>query len=207
MKKQKSTNPNRRQFITKIVPACAMTCLGTKHLLGMTQEQSDQEVKHKFDQPMERPLTYRQYFKGAARGKIDLIKTMVKELGEEKAIEIIQTNTREGALAMGKRQAKAAKKNDLNTYVDMFRDKDRYKNTLTMEIIEDTEKAFELKVTECLYAVPYIDAGLGGDIGFAALCYMDYFWPKGFNENIKLVRDKTLVQGHKCCNHRYIWTG
>jgi hypothetical protein len=44
-----------------------------------------------------------------------------------------------------------------------------------------------------------------GEIGFAALCYMDYFWPKGFNENIKLIRDKTLMQGHTCCNHRYVW--
>ena len=73
MKNQKSTNPNRRQFITKIVPACAMTCLGAKQLLGMQQKQTDEEVKHKFDQPMERQMTYRQYFKRAARGEIDLL--------------------------------------------------------------------------------------------------------------------------------------
>ena len=132
---------------------------------------------------------------------------MIKELGEEKAIEIIKTDTRESALAMGQRQAQAAEKNDLHTYVDMFRNVEGFKNTLTMEIVEDTEKAFELKVTECLYAEPYLRAGLGGEVGFAALCYMDYFWPKGFNENIKLVRDKTLMQGHDHCNHRYIWTG
>jgi hypothetical protein len=30
---------------------------------------------------------------------------------------------------------------------------------------------------------------------------------KGFNPKIKLVRDKTLMQGHEYCNHRYIWTG
>ena len=78
-----------------------------------------------------------------------MIKTLVKELGEEKAIQIIKTDTRENALNLGKRQAEAAENNDLYTYVDIFRD-DRYKNTLTKEIIEDTEKAFELKVTECL---------------------------------------------------------
>jgi hypothetical protein len=156
---------------------------------------------------MERTLTNRQYFMANERGKIELIKTMIKELGEKKAIEIIKTDTRESALALGKRQAKAAKKNDFHTYVDMFRDKNRYKNTLTMEIIEDTEKAFELKITECLFAEPYIKSGLGGEVGFAALCYMDYFWPKGFNEKIKLVRDKTLMQGYDYCNHRYVWTG
>ena len=166
-----------------------------------------QEKKHKFDLPMERTLTNRQYFMASNMGKIELIKTIIKELGKDRAIEIIKTDTREGALALGKRQAQAAKKNDFYTYVDMFRDTNRYKNTLTMEIIEDTEKAFELKITECLFAEPYIQSGLGGEVGFAALCYMDYFWPKGFNEKIKLVRDKTIMEGDAYCNHRYIYTG
>ena len=203
MNTSSSFHTNRRHFLTRAVPACAMTCLGGKRLLGLDQSSAPQEAKHKFDQPLEFELTYRQYFRRTARSEIELIKTMIKELGEERAIEILQINTREGALALGQRQAKAAEKNDFYTYVDMFRDTNRYKNTLTMEIVEDTEKAFELKVTECLFAEPYIEAGLGGDVGFAALCYMDYFWPKGFNENIKLVRDKTLMQGHKYCNHRY----
>lgn len=207
MTNQTLTNPSRRQFITKIVPTCALTCLGSKSLFGMMQAEVQQEGTHKFDQPMENALTYRQYYRATNSRKIRLIKTMIKELGEDRAIEIIKTDTRESALAMGKRQAQAAEKNDLNTYVNMFRDPERYKNTLTKKIIEDTERAFELKVTECLFAQPYIESGLSGDVGFAALCYMDYFWPKGFNEKIKLIRDKTLMQGHDCCNHRYIWTG
>jgi hypothetical protein len=206
----KNSNHNlttRRQFITKVVPACAMTCIGGKHLLGVTPLATQEQSKHKFDLPMERTLTNRQFTWARNSSKIQLIKTMIKELGKDRAIEIIKTDTRESALAMGQRQAKAAKKNDFYTYVDMFRDPERFKNSLTMEIIEDSEKAFELKVTECLFAEPYIKAGLGGEVGFAALCYMDYFWPKGFNEKIKLVRDKTLMQGHACCNHRYIWEG
>jgi hypothetical protein len=207
MEKSNLVKPSRRHFITKIVPACAMTCLGSKHLLGMMHSFPQQGGKHKFDQPIDFTLTYRQFQRNVNREKIQLIKTLIKELGEEKAIEIIKTDTRESALALGQRQAQAAKKNDFYTYVNMFRDPEQFKYTLTMEIIEDSEKAFELKVTECLFAEPYIEAGLGGDVGFAALCYMDYFWPKGFNENIKLIRDKTLMQGHKYCNHRYIWTG
>ena len=207
MEKSNLVNPSRRQFITKIVPACAMTCLGSKHLLAIRLLSAQQEEKHKFDQPFDRALTYRQFQRSINGGKIQLIKTLIKELGEERAIEILKTDTRVSAFAMGQRQAKAAKKNDLNTYVDMFRDPNRYKFTLTMKIIEDSEKAFELKVTECLYALPYIEAGLGGEVGFAALCYMDYFWPKGFNENIELIRDKTLMQGHAYCNHRYVWKG
>jgi hypothetical protein len=205
MKNLNLTQTSRRQFLIKTVPACALTCIGAKGLLGMTYLSGQQEGKHKFDHPLERTLTYRQFYMSNTAGKIQLIKTLIKELGEERAIELIKTDTRENALALGQSQAKAAKKNDLNTYVQQFRG--GYKYTLTKEIVEDSERAFELKVTECLYAEPYLQAGLGGEVGFAALCYMDYFWPKGFNENIKLVRDKTLMQGHAYCNHRYVWTG
>ena len=205
MKNLNPSQTSRRQFLIKTVPACALTCIGAKGLLGMTYLSGQHEGKHKFDHPLERTLTYRQYYMSNTAGKIQLIKTLIKELGKEKAIELIKTDTRENALAMGQRQAKAAKKNDFNTYVDQIRGE--YEYTLTKEVVEDSEKAFELKVTECLFAEPYLRAGLGGEVGFAALCYMDYFWPKGFNENIKLVRDKTLMQGHAYCNHRYVWTG
>lgn len=206
MKNMIQSGLNRRQFLTGAIPVCAAGCLMPKSLVAMIQSDL-QQAKHKFDLPIDRPLTNRQYARASNRGKISLIKTLIKELGEEKAIEIIKTDTRENALAMGKRQAQAAEKNDLNTYVDMFRDTEGFKNTLSMEIIEDTEKAFELKITECLFAQPYLEAGLGGKVGHAALCYMDYFWPQGFNENIKMIRDKTLMQGHAYCNHRYVWTG
>jgi len=201
------TKTSRRKFITKIAPTCALTCLTGTNIFGMVQTKPQQKPTHKFDLPMDLALTNRQYATATSRGKIELIKTMVKELGKEKAIEIIKTDTRESAFTLGQNQAKAAEKNDFYTYVDMFRDPEKFKHMLTMEIIEDSEKAFELKVTECLVAEPYLKTGLGGNVGFAALCYMDYFWPKGFNEKIKLVRDKTLIQGHKYCNHRYIWEG
>ena len=79
-------------------------------------------------------------------------------------------------------------------------------NTLTIEITEDTEKAFELRVTECVWANVFRDAGLGGRVGQAAVCIMDYVWPPAFNENFKMERTKTLMQGDDHCNHRYLDT-
>ena len=40
-----------------------------------------QEAKHKFDQPLDFELTFRQYFRRTTGNEIDLIKTMIKELG------------------------------------------------------------------------------------------------------------------------------
>lgn len=65
-----------------------------------------------------------------------------------------------------------------------------------MEIVENTDAAYELKVTECMWAATFL-AAKAGDIGWASVCFGDYAWAKGFNPKIKLVRGKT----------RYIWTG
>jgi len=211
MKNFNQTQTSRRQFLIKTVPACALVCLGSSGLPGVKHLSAQQEGKHKFDKPHEFVSTHRQVQRRVKQEKIQLIKTLIKELGERRTIEILKIDTREAALAQGRRHAQSAKragkKIDFDTYVSAHRDPKAGEYTLTKEIIEDSEKAFELKVTECLYAETYIKAGLGGEVGYAALCYMDYFWPKGFNENIEMVRDKTLMQGHDCCNHRYIWTG
>lgn len=89
------------------------------------------------------------------------------------------------------------------TYVNQFRS--GYESTLTKEIVEDTEKAFELKVTECIWADTFLRAK-AGDIGYAWVCWGDYSWAEGFNPKVKMIRDKTLMQGHDCCNHRYVYS-
>jgi hypothetical protein len=81
-----------------------------------------------------------------------------------------------------------------------------WEGLLNLEVVQDTESVFELKITECLQAAVYIDAD-AADIGYANVCWGDYAWARGFNPKINLVRDKTLMQGHPCCNHKYVWTG
>ncbi len=76
-----------------------------------------------------------------------------------------------------------------------------------MEIVEDTDQAFELKITECVWAAAFRDLGAAGELGFAMVCWDDYAWAESLNPKIKLVRDKTLMQGATYCNHRYIWRG
>jgi len=62
------------------------------------------------------------------------------------------------------------------------------------------------KVTKCIWAEVFLKFD-AGDIGWAYICHGDYAWTEGFNSKFKLVRDKTLMQGHDYCNHRYIGTG
>jgi hypothetical protein len=209
MKKSGVFEPGRRQFITKIVPACALTCFGGGSALALTSEENDlfqQQAKHMFDTEMDRKMTQRQFMTVRYRELINFAKALENEWGKEKTIEFIKKSTTERMLNTGKNQAQRSTNTSLNTYVEQFRSVEGYKNRLTKEVVEDTEKAFELKVTECIWATTFLDAK-AGDLGYAFVCWGDYAWAEGFNTKIKMVRDKTLMQGDKICNHRYIWTG
>jgi hypothetical protein len=156
-----------------------------------------------FDSELDKKLTYRQLYAVQYRAYIGLAKALSQDLGREKTIELLKKYTSERMLRMGQEQAKRSPDNTFGTYVAMFRG--GYENTLTKEVVGDTDKAFELNVTECIWASTFLKAD-AGDIGYAGVCFGDYAWAEGFNPKIRLVRDKTLMEGHDCCNHRYILT-
>ncbi len=209
MKKSKLFEPSRREFITRAVPACSALCLGGGKLLALAPSDNEsifQEEKHKFDQEYPKKLTYKQFFATRYREYIKLARALEKEFGKEKTIELLKKFTTEDMRRYGQTQAEKATDKNLKTYTAQFSNPNAFKNVLTKEVVEDTDKAFELKVTECIWATTFLDAK-AGDIGYAAVCWGDYAWAEGFNPKIKLVRDKTLMQGHEYCNHRYVWTG
>jgi hypothetical protein len=197
---------NRRQFFGKIMPACALMCFGCGSSFALaqtTEKKPEAEAKHKFDSEFGKKITYRQLSALQYREYIRFTKALKKEMGKDKLIEFIKKYTEESKLKYGQNHALNSPDNNFQTYISTFKKLGPYKNILTLTIVEDKEKAFEIKVTECLWATTFLDAG-AGDIGYASVCWGDYSWAQGFNPKIKLIRDKTLMQGHKFCNHRYI---
>ena len=198
---------SRRNFLTKAVPACALSCAICKDVFALTKSSTDQEKQqsnHKFDQNYDKQLTFREFMRTRYGETMNLMKSLGKEMGKEEAIEFLKKTTTENWLKRGKAQADGSPDNSFDTYVRQFRG--GYENTLTKEVVEDTEKAFELKVTECIWASTFLEANMG-EFGYAWICWGDYAWAKSFNPKIKLVRDKTLMQGNDYCNHKYIFEG
>ena len=205
MQEEKTIDSGRRTFITKVVPACALTCLAARNVFALAQsEEVSQEAAHKFDEAINRDITYRQMLANRYREFIELSKALEKEWGKERTVEFLKKMTTEKMTQYGKKQAEQSTDNSFEAYVKQFRA--GYRNMLTKEIVEDTDKAFELEVTECIWADVFLRAQ-AGHIGYAAVCWGDYAWASSFNEKIEMVRDKTLMQGHDCCNHRYLWKG
>ncbi len=200
---------DRRGFLVRAMPACAIGCLAMK---GVRLSAAGQQAgapgappaapKHKFDAEVPFKPTYRQFFQiQYASTFIPLVKVLKKNVGQEKTIALLKQMTEEevprsleaAAKRLGGRDFAALKRNYNNPQVA---------NVWTPEIVQDTDTVYELKVTECLWAETFRKADLAEE-GYAAVCYGDAVGAKAFDPRIELTRDKTLMQGHPYCNHKF----
>ena len=129
---------------------------------------------------------------------IDVMQRFAEYLGRDKLIEMIkrsidETNKREGA---------DNPEHTLKKYIESG--KNTFKNMMTWEIIEESDKVYEMKVTECLWAKTFRDRN-AAEIGYATICYSDFSDARAYHSKLKLELTKTLMQGHDCCNHRWTW--
>lgn len=198
---------DRRSLLTRAAPACAAACIGLGRFPGLAAlvgEPTAQD-QHKFDVPSDYTMTPRQRSQMIAGGPIEMIGVFKDELGDAELIRILKLFSAERGREAGARQAANAADMDFQTFVEIYRPPN-LESSMTHEVVEDSEKVFALEVRECVWAELFHSAGVGGEIGHAAVCNMDYYWPTAFNPAFKMERTKTLMQGHDVCNHRYIDT-
>ena len=207
MKKVAEASIGRRELLVKTAPACAMACLGLGRVPGLAGALTGlpcQEV-HKFDKKLDREVSSREMANLMYRGVFQIIHTLREELNDEEVIRLLNLSSDEIGRQQAERHAQSVPDTSFENFVSAFRQM-ASGPSLTGEVIEDTEKVFEMRVTECLGATVFQEAGLAGEIGHAAVCNMDYTWPPAFNPDFKMERTKTLMQGDEYCNHRYINT-
>ena len=198
---------DRRSLLTRTAPACAAACIGLGRFPGLSalvNEPTAQE-QHKFDVSQDVSISPRQRTQLMYRGMTGLVQLLRNELGEAETIRLLNITSADVGRQVGARQAQNSPDTSFQTFVQVFRPPN-YEDSLTHEVVEDTEKVFALEVTECLGAEVLRSIGLDGEIGHAIVCNMDYYWPTAFNPAFKMERDKTLMQGDDVCNHRYINT-
>ena len=207
MEDGKGNTLDRRRLLIRTMPACALACLGSSALPGvaaLAQEASEQEL-HKFDVKRDAKLSRKQVVMFENSQLFNFIRTLQTELEESELSRLLNAYSANTGRRTGENQRKNSPDGEFQTFVATFRPP-RLEDALTHEIVEDSEKVFEVRVTECVWAAAFREAGLDGEIGHAAVCNMDYYWPTAFNSDFIMERDKTLMQGHDHCNHRYIDT-
>jgi hypothetical protein len=196
---------DRRELLKRTAPACALACVGLGRAQGLAAALSKGALQetHKFDEALDRQFSTRELARVRADAMIRIIRTLREEMKDGEVIRLLNLTSEEMGRERGVAHAQSVSDPSFENFVAAFRPL-LSSNYLSGEVVEDGEKVFEMNVTECVWASVFREAGLDGDIGHAAVCNMDYAWPVAFNPAFRLKRTKTLMQGHECCNHRYL---
>jgi hypothetical protein len=165
------------------------------------QEKGISEKKHKFMK--DAGMSYNDIFQMAVgRLYVPTIRAVEAEIGMDRLQQILLEEMKNRMEA----QLKSLPSRDFPVFKQFFKNPNPFTaNTWTMEIVQDSEEVLAMRFTECLWAKAFKDAK-AADIGFKLICLGDYVTAEAFNPKIHLIRDKTLMQGHDCCNHKYVLT-
>ena len=128
---------------------------------------------------------------------------MATVLGEEKAQSILGNAIRKAAIAeAGEFVGKApGGKTSLRSFIDLF-ELWTADGALEIEVHEESEACFSFDVTRCRYAETYREMGMG-QIGHLLSCNRDASFCEGYDPNIKLDRQQTIMNGADRCTFRY----
>lgn len=127
---------------------------------------------------------------------------LVRDLGAERAREIISEAITEDARAQGARlAAREPGGANLRTFIDI-QSLWKADGALETETLEATDEAYSYDVTRCRYAEMYTELGLA-EIGDLLSCTRDYIFPLGYDPELTLTRTTTIMSGAARCDFRY----
>ena len=192
---------SRREFIAKSFSSCAFCLLAAPMISSSETASSDdlyQDHKFKTDSGMSLQQSFNFAYK---QWYIPAMKNLMSQVGKDeflsmlrKSSEMIQSNSFK-TLSPEERSMGALAKLVKGQYGSNPR--------LTLEMVSESEDVLEFNYTECLWAKTFREAK-AEDIGYAGICYQDYPLARAFNPKFKLIRTKTLMEGHECCNFNIV---
>jgi predicted ArsR family transcriptional regulator len=129
-----------------------------------------------------------------------LIKEFITELGHDKTLSAVNRVIRSLARESGVRLAKQMGGNSLADFakgLSAWAADDAYE----MELLELSDSKYFFNIKRCRYADMYKELGMA-ELGVVLSCSRDFELVKGFNPRMKLIRTKTIMEGHNCCDFR-----
>lgn len=200
---------SRREFLLNVFPLGTLCCFGCGTLSAWAAGQEVQkavEKKHKFQE--DSGMSFQEVFEFAYKSFARLMKSFGDEIGKDNLVEMIKRVVDKKIKKEALKEAKDFQVRDFASFrAGLRKEPDRFwGHVQTDTIVEDTDKAIESRVTECLFAKTLRDAD-AADIGYAYFCYGDFAMARAYNPKLRLIRTKTLMQGDDCCHFRWIWEG
>ncbi len=200
---------SRRRFLLSAFPAGTLFCFGHGNLLALAAAQDvpkAAEEKHKFLE--DSGMSFQDVFEFAYKDFIQTMESFARQMGRDKLLEVLRKDSEEAMTIEAQETVKHFGKNDFAAFKAMYKEKpNRFWDHIETKIItEESDTVIASRVTECLYAKTFRDAG-APDIGYAWACHGDFAWAQAYNPKLRLIRDKTLMNGDEYCNFRRVWEG
>ena len=135
-------NLDRRELLTRTVPACAIACLGLGRLPAMLApgKPLDPQDQHKWDIPQDLSLSVRERTRTQYREYMEFIKTLQGQMEEPELIELLNQHSAAKGRQIGERQAQDSPDTEFATFVNQYRPP-RYSTQLTHGVVGDSEEA------------------------------------------------------------------
>ncbi len=190
-----------RRKLLSILPAGAAGCLGCVGAARCAARAGWPPPAHSWAEQAD--MTWENVFRFAfQRNFIPIMKALAAQIGNEKFVRMLQETASE--IARKGIAGRSTPKLDFASFVaGMKAMPPLYQHALVAEIVEETALAFEYNVSQCLWAKMFREED-AADIGYASVCYPDFAVASALSPKLKLIRIKTLMQGHDCCNLRYV---
>ncbi|MFW9808523.1 MAG: L-2-amino-thiazoline-4-carboxylic acid hydrolase [Candidatus Thorarchaeota archaeon] len=162
---------------------------------------------HKFDEKID--ISFGRYIQNSLSGEVALQRELERVLGKEKTHFILKD--------LATRQTSESIRNLLETsgieiqdfkdfkkHMDEMWASEQVSKTHTCETLDSKSDRVTYKVTECIWAkaMRELDAA---DLGLLTMCDIDFVSASIYHPNIKLIREKTLMNGDDCCDFTYVW--
>lgn len=129
------------------------------------------------------------------------VDALAQEFDRERVVALLSATIINVARQQGAERAAAVGDDSLVSFSQSAGDW-RKGNALEIEILEQNAERYDFNVTRCRYAEMYQALGMA-DLGAVLSCNRDYSLVEGFNPEIELVREQTIMQGAPCCTFRY----
>jgi hypothetical protein len=187
---------DRRRMITGLCAAGTLACLGCARAARAAD--SGASPGHGFSASS--GMSYEEVFQFAyARSFIPTMKNLAEQVG----MEVIRDTACETAAQVIGGIAASLPDRSLSAWAASIKEPDEVmRHAIAFDVVEDGETAFEVRITECLWATTFRAAD-AADLGYSWVCHPDFAMARAFNPDMRLHRDQTLMQGATHCNHRW----
>ncbi len=132
----------------------------------------------------------------------EILNEFIKELGKERALEILSRVIEKDARDSGRILADEFKGNKMTELSQLIREVWCDEGAMIIDILKETENQFHFNVTKCRYAEVYKKLNVQ-ELGKCLSCDRDFPFNDGFNPEIKLERTQTIMEGAEHCDFRY----